>query len=207
MKTAHRSLIIVVALVPVFILAIHASADARVTSTQAMGLQIMGQRVPVTAKEISEALANEMRLLFKEPPPQDWDFEVPLAVPAARVHNLRVTSVCREAKAGLVRFRLACGEPGACLPFLTYAHVHFPLPAPSCSAEGPANAGTPLGLPVVRPGDHVIGVWLDASLRLTAPVICLERGASGDIISVRGPEGHLLRARVTGPGTVEVVLP
>lgn len=58
----------------------------------------------------------------------------------------------------------------------------------------------------VRAGDRATAVAVAGGLRMTAVVICLDRGARGEIIRVRGHEGHIFRARVTGPALVEALL-
>jgi flagella basal body P-ring formation protein FlgA len=40
---------------------------------------------------------------------------------------------------------------------------------------------------------------------MTAAVTCLDRGARGEIVRVRGQEGHIFRARVTGVALVEAL--
>ena len=40
-------------------------------------------------------------------------------------------------------------------------------------------------------------------LRLTTSVICLERGAEGEIIRVKKQDGHIFRARVAAPALLE----
>ena len=107
----------------------------------------------------------------------------------------------------MLRFQLACAERGACLPFLAYARIGVSVPAPSCGMDGNVRAGSAAPAPAVRPGERATAVLVGAGLRMTASVTCLERGASGEIILVRGREGRIFRARVAGPGQVEATLP
>lgn len=163
-----------------------------------------GPRTVVTHDEIEQAIASELRArLPEESPPPVWDVEVPLAVSVAGSHRLRVTSVCRETDAQLARFQLACVERGACLPFLTWVHVSESVPAAACSAAVPHGSSRPIAL--VEPGRKAMAVLAVAGLRMTASVTSLERGAKGDIVFVRGQEGHTFRARVAGPGFVEAL--
>jgi len=163
---------------------------------------------PMPVEEVGQAIAAELRArLPNEPPAPLWDVDIPLAVPAAAGHKLRVSSVCRDRDAGLLRFRLACAEQGACLPFLAYVRIAVPVPAPSCGNEATQSRGPSPTTAAVRPGAQASAVLVIGRLRVTAPVTCLEHGAPGEIIWVRGHEGRVFRARVTGPGAVEAILP
>jgi flagella basal body P-ring formation protein FlgA len=57
----------------------------------------------------------------------------------------------------------------------------------------------------VRNGDRAMVVFLGDSLHLTAAVTCLDHGAEGDVIRVRSQDGHIFRARISGPGILEVL--
>jgi len=170
---------------------------------------------PVTVAEAWQAVASELqsRGFREEQLPRIADLELPAAVPARPGRTLRVSSVCWDADAGHVRFRIACREPGACLPFLVYlrddsgAGAH--ALAPSCRLERPGRR-SPLAQhqpaePSVRAGQRATAVLAASGLRMTAPVICLDRGAGGEIVRVRGQEGRVFRARVTGQALVEAL--
>lgn len=58
---------------------------------------------------------------------------------------------------------------------------------------------------LVRPGDAATAVFRTDHLRMTARVICLDRGGEGDIIRVRAPDGHAFKARILGAGMLESV--
>jgi len=128
-------------------------------------------------------------------------------VPAAGAHKLRVTAVCRDIDARLLRFQLACSEPGACLPFLTYVRIAAPVPAPSCGMEAAPRTGSPQRPPAVHAGERATAVLVAAGLRMSAAVTCLESGARGDEIRVRGEQGRVFHVRVAGPGSVEALQP
>ncbi len=165
-------------------------------------------RTPVTNAEVGQAIASELRArLPKEAPSPVWDVDIPLAVPAAGTHKLRVAAVCRDTDAGLLRFQLACSEPGACLPFLAYVRIAVPVPAPSCGLEAAPRKGSPARPPAVHAGERATAVLVVAGLRMSAAVTCLESGALGDEIRVRGEQGRIFRARVAGPGSVEASQP
>ena len=137
--------------------------------------------------------------------PRAEDIEVPLAVPTRAGASLRVTAMCRDTDASRVRFRLECRESGACLPFLAYVRMGSHAEAASCQVPrkqaSPAGAATP----AVHAGERATAVLVAAGIRMTAPVTCMDRGARGEIIRVRGGEGRIFRARVTAPALVEVV--
>ena len=71
-------------------------------------------------------------------------------------------------------------------------------PAP----EAPVKA---LAKPAVRAGDRATAVFLSARLRISASVTCLERGREGEVIRVRGEDGQVFRARISGPALLEAV--
>jgi len=48
-------------------------------------------------------------------------------------------------------------------------------------------------------------VFLTNRLRMTASVTCLERGREGEVIRVRSQDGHIFRARISGPALLEVL--
>ena len=57
----------------------------------------------------------------------------------------------------------------------------------------------------VHPGDRATAVFVADRLRMTASVTCLDRGREGEIIRVRGIDGHIFRARISGPARLEAV--
>jgi flagella basal body P-ring formation protein FlgA len=67
----------------------------------------------------------------------------------------------------------------------------------------PARAASPK--PAVRAGDRTTAVFLSNRLRLTARVTCLERGREGEVIRVRSQDGHIFRARISGPAQLEAL--
>ncbi|HTR26002.1 MAG TPA: flagella basal body P-ring formation protein FlgA [Terriglobales bacterium] len=165
---------------------------------------------PVTLEESWKAVAGELRLrgVREELFPRAADLILSAAVPARERRSLRVSSVCRNDDAGSVRFRLECGEPGACLPFLVYWRGGGSrAEAPSCRLQSSNRRAIKKehAEPSVRVGQTANAVMTAAGLRMSAAVICLERGASGEIVRVRAKEGRIFRARVSGPGLVEAL--
>ncbi len=166
---------------------------------------------PVTATEARQAVVDELRSRgFQEQQlPQVEDLELPVAVPARAGRKLRVSSVCWDANNGRARFRLQCSEAGACLQFLVYVRVAENARAISCDLGRPSQPASPTQMHaaalVVRAGDRAIAVLVATGLRMSAAVTCLDRGARGDVIRVRGQEGYVFRARVTGPALVEAL--
>jgi len=59
--------------------------------------------------------------------------------------------------------------------------------------------------PMVRTGDRATAVFLFEHLRMTASVTCLERGREGEVIRVRGPDGRVFQARISGPALLEAL--
>jgi len=59
--------------------------------------------------------------------------------------------------------------------------------------------------PAVAVGDPATTVFLARGLRMTATVTCLERGREGEVIRVRSTDGHVFRARISGPGRLEAL--
>ena len=164
-------------------------------------------RSPVTAQQALQAVADELRARGFPPEqlPQAADLELPSAVPVRTGEKLRVSSVCWDADAGRARFRLECPVAGACLPFLVYVRAASHALAASCRMEAQLHASAPKPEPAVRAGERATAVLVAAGLRMTSAVTCLERGAAGDIIRVRGHEGRVFRARVAGPALVEAL--
>jgi hypothetical protein len=141
---------------------------------------------------------------------KDGDIEIPTAVPVRAGSSLRVASVCWDGSAERARFRLECATAGACLPFFVYVRTASHAGAAACDLEaerrGSGAKGNANAAPMVRVGEGATAVMVGSGLRMTAAVTCLDRGARGEIIRVRGGEGRVFRARVAGPGLVEAVV-
>lgn len=160
---------------------------------------------PVTVEQVRRVLAVELRsrgFADNELPEPD-DVEVPLPVPMRVGSNLRVSSVCWDADAGRIRMRLECDRSG-CLPFLIYVHSPSHAQAAQCQLI-PHPGYSTTSEPGVRAGEPATAVIVASGVRVTAAVTCLERGARGEIIRVRGGQGRIFRARVTGPRMVETL--
>jgi hypothetical protein len=166
---------------------------------------------PVTRQEVWQAVAGELRErgVREEQMPRVEDLELPDAVPAAQGRTLRVVSACWDADLARTQFRVECREPGECIPFLAYLQtdgtraIDRPI-AESCRA-GSRRASARPKKPAVRAGERAMVVFVANRLHLTASVICLERGAEGDIIRVKNQNGHTFRARVTAPALLEAM--
>ena len=180
---------------------------------------------PVTRQEIWRVVATALRErgLEEQRLPRMEDLDMPAAPPALAGRTLRVASACWDPSRHHAQFRLECGVPGQCLPFLVYlpnylretVAVDVSAHAVSCRAvqfgqEGFARAKLerraeePSAL-AVHSGDRATAVFLADRLRMTASVTCLERGHEGDVIRVRAPDGHIFRARVSGPAMLEAL--
>jgi flagella basal body P-ring formation protein FlgA len=57
----------------------------------------------------------------------------------------------------------------------------------------------------VRAGDRATAVFASDRVRIAASVTCLERGREGEVIRVRGEDGQVFRARISGPARLEAV--
>jgi hypothetical protein len=159
---------------------------------------------PVTREEVWQAVAGDLRErgLREDQLPRAEDLDLPVAVPAAEGRTLRVAAVCWDAGLGRVEFRLECREPGQCIPFLAYGRTAERMIAGSCRS-GSRSATSQRKKVAVRVGERAMVILVANRLRLTTSVICLERGAEGEIIRVKNQDGHIFRARVTAPALLE----
>ena len=162
---------------------------------------------PISGESVRGTIMAELRTrgIDDAKLPRAEDIEVPLAVPARAGVGLRVTAACWDADASRVRFRLECREAGACLPFLAYVRMGSHAEAASCQVPRKQASTAGAATPAVHAGERATAVLVAAGIRMTAPVTCMDRGARGEIIRVRGSEGRIFRARVTAPALVEVV--
>src|SRR5208282_5956976 len=138
-------------------------------------------------QEVWQAVRAELRQrgLSEQQLPRAEDLDLPAALPALAGRRLRVLSECWDEGPRRTQFRLQCGEPGQCLPFLVYVreyvgdevHAGAGARAGSCrlaSGSHPASGsrGTPevAPQPMVRAGDPARAVFLANGLRMTASV-------------------------------------
>jgi hypothetical protein len=173
------------------------------------------QPTPVTRQEVWQAIVADLHERgFSEaqlPPIEGLD--LPVALPAVAGRKLRVASACWDEGSARTQFRLECAEPGQCLPFLAYVQVRVggeSTRAGSCRTKSELHAVAEASLkslakPTVHPGDRATAVFLSARLRISANVTCLERGREGEVIRVRGEDGQVFRARISGPTLLEAV--
>jgi hypothetical protein len=171
-----------------------------------------------TRQEVWQAVVAELQRegLSEQRLPRIEDLDLPGALPALAGQRLRVSSACWDDGPRRTQFRLECGEPGRCLPFLVYLHEHVRddqhanARGGSCRlASEPRRAPESLPKPspklVLRAGDRATAVFLSNRLRMTASVICLERGREGEVIRVRSQDGRVFRARISGPARLEAL--
>jgi hypothetical protein len=57
----------------------------------------------------------------------------------------------------------------------------------------------------IRAGDRATAVFRTAGLRMSASVVCLDRGSEGEIIRVRSQNGQVFRARISGPALLDAL--
>ena len=171
-----------------------------------------------TRQEVLWAVVAELQRegLSEQRLPRIEDLDLPGALPALAGRRLRVSSACWDEGPRRTQFRLECGGPGECLPFLVYLHNYVrddlrdnqnaSARAASCRpASQPRRAPEPSPKPVLRAGDRATAVFLSNRLRMTASVICLERGREGAVIRVRSQDGRVFRARISGPARLEAL--
>lgn len=181
---------------------------------------------PVTRQEVWQAVMADLRQRgFAEPRlPHIEDIDLPMAPQALAGRSLRVASACWDEGPRRTQFRLECGAPGQCLPFLVFVHeyvhdsVYNSLDADGGAVARPCRLASgsrpPPGLrvapdvapkPTVQTGDRATAVFVSSHMRMTASVTCMERGHEGEVIRVRAPDGHVFRARISGPALVEAL--
>jgi Chaperone for flagella basal body P-ring formation len=173
---------------------------------------------PVTRTEVWQAVDAALRRqgISDEDLPKEEDLDLPVILPALAGRTLRVASVCWDERPQRTQFRLQCSEPGQCLPFLVYISkaslANAIGRAPSCRMAGRSRSGLGSSLapevapkPAVRIGEEATAIFVSGGLRMTASVTCLERGRAGEVIRVRGEDGHVFRARVSGPARLEAL--
>jgi len=201
-----------VTLAGIFFVCLLAAQAAGADSGPAPGTQSS----PVTRPEVWHAVVAKLHEQgFSEPQlPRIDDLELPAALPAGAGRKLRVASACWDRGPQRTQFRLECGEPGQCLPFLVYLHddgkADRGARAASCREEAEARpalegAAKPLPKPAVHAGDKAMVVFHSESVRITARVTCLDRGREGEMIRVRNQDGEIFRARISGPARLEAV--
>jgi len=170
---------------------------------------------PVSREEVRQAVNAELRQrgVREEQLLGIEEIDLPLAVPAAADHVLRVSMVCWDADLQRAQFQLECRESGQCLPFLAYADAGRSTAMGSQKAAGSAcrAAFRPRAAPsasrknLIRVGDHAKVVFRGRRLNLTTLVTCLERGGEGAIVRVRNEDGQIFRARVSAPALLEAL--
>jgi Chaperone for flagella basal body P-ring formation len=181
-----------------------------------------------TRQEVWQVVVAELQRegLSEQRLPRIEDLELPAALPALAGRRLRVSTACWDEGPRRTQFRLECGEPRQCLPFLVYLHnaylhdvylynyVHNDVRddqnasarAESCRpASQPRREPEPSPKPVLRAGDRATAVFLSNRLRMTARVTCLEHGREGEVIRVRSQDGRVFRALISGPARLEVL--
>ena len=138
------------------------------------------------------------------------DVILPMALPESDGQKFLVESACWDEAPSRAQFRLECSAPGHCLPFLVYVRESADDSSTSarmdsCRLPPSPSEAAGSGKPLVRTGDKAIAVFLGNGLRMSARVRCLEHGRAGEIIRVRALDGHVFRARVSGPDQLEAL--
>jgi hypothetical protein len=163
---------------------------------------------PVTRDEVRQTIADELRQRGLSEPqlPRNEDIDLPSAIPAPLHRMLRISSIGCDAGRNRAEFRIECRAQGQCLPFLVYVRMERNLLPELCRPGSRTSAAKPARLaPVVRTGERATVIFVGSRLRLAAQVTCLEHGAEGEVIRVRNEDGHVFRARVSGPALLEAL--
>ena len=83
----------------------------------------------------------------------------------------------------------------SCRPTLELHHVALGLHSPRPVVVKPT----------VSPGDRAVAVFVSNHFKMSATVICLDRGREGEVIRVRSQNGQVFRARISGPALLEAL--
>jgi hypothetical protein len=174
------------------------------SGTLLWGQEARSPQTPVTREEIHRAVAHELRQqgVREEELPRIDDIELPAALSATAERTLRVAAVSWDADQARAQFRLECA-PRPCVPFLVNVRMERSALRALAISKPPSKRTRPQT--AVRAGDRAMVVCLGDRLHRTAAVTCLDRGAEGDVIRVRNQDGHIFRARISGPGLLEVL--
>ncbi len=126
--------------------------------------------------------------------------------------TMEVASVRWDALIHSIEVRMRC-QRNACLPFVLQVQPGAGETIPPAKNSIHSLAGTGQSLPVlerrgrslVRAGEIVTVVWEQDGVRVTRPVVCLDRGDAGQLVRTRNQQGgRIVRARVLGTGLVKV---
>jgi hypothetical protein len=177
-----------------------------------------GSAARLTRQEVWSAVAAALRErgISEQSLLRIEELDLPGGLSALAGTGLRVTSACWDAATQRTQFRLECAEATQCLPFLAYVREVRNDIRDSGNLEearfGSCRLGsrtrpvlTPFLKPAIRAGDRATAVFISDRLRMAASVTCLERGREGEVIRVRGLDGHIFRARISGPALLEVL--
>jgi hypothetical protein len=181
------------------------------------------------AEALRQAGVSEAQL------PMEEAIDMPVSVPAGPQRKLRVASSCWEEGSGRLEFLLQCAEPGECLPFLVFLNGSTSSPTSnllsksavekldsfyaqvnartrSCRVRSGTHSAPSARIrpdsaakSLVRSGEEATAEFVGSGMRMTASVTCLERGGQGEVIRVRGVDGNIFRARISGPGRLQVL--
>jgi hypothetical protein len=198
-----------------------------------LSAQLADGSTPITRQEVWQAVVGELgqRGVSKQQLPPAEDLDLPATPPARAGRKLHVALACWDEGRERLQFRLECATPSECLPFITYLNrgqlqsadlqaavgaeredaacrvVAGPgMAGPSASKLASKSTSQLASEPMMRPGDPATAIFVGNGMRMTASVTCLDRGREGDTVRVRGPEGNVFRARISGPASLEVSL-
>jgi Chaperone for flagella basal body P-ring formation len=119
-----------------------------------------------------------------------------------------------------LQFELRCADRTSCRRFLVRASVKtdsfsnlsselesLTSRAPFRSAMSPRNPKRPSGVPLVQPGKRAMLIMEGGGIRITLPVICLQRGGRSQQVRVRELRGQrIFQAQVVGEKLLRAAL-
>jgi Chaperone for flagella basal body P-ring formation len=136
--------------------------------------------------------------------------------------RLDVTKVEWNSRSRVLEFSLHCADSRDCVPFLIQSRGNDTGGSAFASIEDegstswfPASlisyrrnmANATARSPLVKPGEALLLLWDQAGIRVSVPVICLERGGLGDLVRARVKDGtRVLRGEVVSAGTLRAGL-
>lgn len=168
------------------------------------GQEVRPARTPISREDVHQAVLavfREQGVPEKEMPRID-DIELPGAVSGVSDRTLRVAEMRWNAARGCAEVRIECAL-GECVPFMVAVRMErSELPSTIASKT---RAKRTRQRNAVRSGDRAVAIFVAERMHLTVSVVCLDRGNEGDVIRVRNQDGHIFRARVSGPGLLEVL--
>jgi len=166
---------------------------------------------PIDQERLRKAIADYLRLRGQRdtglPAAADWQSSGQVA--AEEEETLVVQAAEWDAGAQLLRFRVRCRRKAQCGSFFAWSKQSWQGPQPwldTGKSPGLSSAPAQPRPPLVHAGEHALLQFEEKSIRVSFPVVCLERGAAEQRIRVRDvAQGRIYYARVIGQGRLRGV--